>query len=221
MFSATMPASVERLARSGLIDEIKIQVGEPQLLKENEERIPLMPDTITQNVIFVHTYQKKAKLLEILRKTEAPPVLIFCDTIPTVDWVVGLLKSEQFHVAGIHSLKKQTYRFRVMQAFKEGRLDVLVATDVASRGIHVDNITHVINYDMPNMISSYIHRVGRTGRAGRTGMTTTLLTYHCKCAKDLKELLKKNKQSIPHELMDTKMFGHKVIQTELGDKVVM
>jgi len=97
---------------------------------------------------------------------------------------------------------------------------VLVATDVASRGIDVTDITHVILYDMPDQIETYVHRIGRCGRAGRQGDATSFLTYHCKCAKELRKLLKKYKQKVPLELEDVRMFGHKVVQTELGDRVV-
>jgi len=220
MFSATMPSSVERLARSALLNEIIVQIGEGTLGKRSEGELPVVPRSIAQYVVFLQTYQKKNALLDALRQTEAPPVLIFCDTIPNVEWVVALLRNEQFHVAGLHSDKSQGYRFRVIKAFKDGKLDVLVATDVASRGIDVVDITHVILYDMPDQIETYVHRIGRCGRAGRQGDATSFLTYHCKCAKELRKLLKKCKQKVPRELEDVRMFGHKVVQTELGDRVV-
>eukprot|EP01126_Amoeba_proteus_P003618 TRINITY_DN11205_c0_g1_i3.p1 TRINITY_DN11205_c0_g1~~TRINITY_DN11205_c0_g1_i3.p1 ORF type:complete len:419 (-),score=94.36 TRINITY_DN11205_c0_g1_i3:107-1363(-) len=236
LFSATVPPSVERLARSALLNEIYITVGQTWG-KEMEEAtggmassggvasscggLSLIPPNITQNVIFVHTYQKKMKLLSVLRSTPSPPVLIFCDSIPTVDKIVIFLKSEQFHAAGIHGEKSQGYRFRVMDAFKKGQLDVLVTTDLSSRGLDFDFITHVILYDMPNKIETYIHRVGRTGRAGGVGVATTLLTYHCKCAKQLKFLLKMNNQEIPEQLNSKfRFFGRNVISTDLGDRVV-
>lgn len=135
-------------------------------------------------------------------------------------------------MAGLHSEKTQGYRFRVMTAFREGvlefelflhelgKLDVLVATDVTSRGLDIPGITHVIQYDMPNKIETYIHRVGRTGRSGEQGLATALLTYHCKCAKDLKQLLKMTKQEVPLQLRDVRLFGHTVMVTELGDRVL-
>jgi len=221
MFSATIPPAVERLARSALLNEIIIQIGEPVLGNgKSADTVAMIPKNITQNVIFLNSYQKKKLLLETLRKTESPPVLIFSDSITTVDWVVGVLKQEQFHVAGLHSDKSQGYRFRVMKGFKEGQLDVLVATDVSSRGIDVVDVSHVILYDMPDHIETYIHRIGRCGRAGQESTATSFLTYHCKCAKELRILLKKNKQMIPPQLEDLRMFGHKVVQTELGDKVI-
>jgi superfamily II DNA/RNA helicase len=122
-----MPTSVERLARSAVLNPITIQVGEANSVA----------DSIQQEIIFVHTVQKKVrridiiivgiftwnmkdKLLEILRSTPKPPVLVFCNKFFIVDIVVQFLRSEQFHVAGFHSQKTQGYRFRVMKAFKEG-----------------------------------------------------------------------------------------------------
>lgn len=110
---------------------------------------------------------------------------------------------------------------RIYHSVDVGKLDVLVATDVASRGIDVQGVTHVIQYDMPKKIETYIHRVGRTGRGGEEGEATALLTYHCKCAKDLKQLLKISKQQIPEQLRDSvRLFGQTVICTELGDRVM-
>jgi ATP-dependent RNA helicase DDX41 len=158
----------------------------------------------------------------VLRKIERPPVLIFADSKHTVDQLVQLLKIEQFHVAGLHSDKSQPFRFRVMRAFKSDQLDVLVATDVASRGLDIDQIQHVILYDMPPTIEDYIHRVGRAARGGRPGAATSLMTYECKIGKELLALLKETKQAVPRELEDNvRLFGRAIISTELGDRVVM
>eukprot|EP01130_Rhizamoeba_saxonica_P002027 TRINITY_DN11833_c0_g1_i1.p1 TRINITY_DN11833_c0_g1~~TRINITY_DN11833_c0_g1_i1.p1 ORF type:complete len:484 (+),score=91.84 TRINITY_DN11833_c0_g1_i1:119-1453(+) len=210
LFSATLPASVINLARTAVLNPIRINIG----------RTKSNPNTITQNVIFVHAYQKNRKLLSTLRNTERPPVLIFCESSYTVDKIVKLLRSEQFHAAGIHSNKSQGYRFRVMQAFKEGQLDILVSTNLMARGIDVPGITHVIIYDMPPKIESYVHRSGRTGRAGHSGKVTAFLTYRCQCAKELRLHLKNTKQKIPTELNNLRMFGKTVVKTDLGDRVV-
>eukprot|EP01127_Copromyxa_protea_P005248 TRINITY_DN1516_c0_g1_i4.p1 TRINITY_DN1516_c0_g1~~TRINITY_DN1516_c0_g1_i4.p1 ORF type:complete len:270 (-),score=30.61 TRINITY_DN1516_c0_g1_i4:28-837(-) len=226
LFSATVPPSVERLARSALINEIYLSIGHTWHFSKGQETaeergLSLVPANITQNVLFVHTFQKKTKLLEVIRATASPPVLIFCDNIQNVDYVVEFLKSEQFHVAGLHSEKTQGYRFRVISAFRQGELDVLVATDVASRGLDISGIKHVIQYDLPHKIETYIHRVGRTGRAGEPGEATCLLTYHCRCAKELKRLLKITNQVVPRQLQEeTRLFGGVVVTTELGDKVI-
>jgi superfamily II DNA/RNA helicase len=197
LFSATFPDSVQRLARSAVLAPLTIIVG--------GQARPAR--TLRQNVRVLASHsEKRAALLELLRSTERPPVLIFCNSQATVDRVVADLRQEQFHVAGLHGQKSQAYRFRVMQAFKQGRLDVLVATDLDSRGIDVRDITHVILYDMPDRIEQYIHRAGRTGRAGHCGLVSTLLTPDCKCAKELRQLLEQSGEEVPAELHNLKLF---------------
>jgi len=207
LFTATMPISVIRLARSAVMNSITIQVGS----------VGSLSSSVNQNVIFVHSFYKKNKLLEVLRSIPKPPVLVFCNNQYTVDKIVKFLRSEQFHVAGMHSLKTQPYRFRAMRAFKEGQLDILVATDLVSRGIDVVECKNVIIFDMPDSIEDYVHRSGRTGRFGREGVCTALLTYGCTIARELKKLLKESGQTIPKELEDARVFGGQIIKTELGD----
>lgn len=175
---------------------------------------------VEQVVEFMHSYQKPKKLLETLRRTAAPPVLVFCNTIHTVNEVSELLQGEQFHVAGLHSEREQSVRFKIVDALRNGRVDVLVTTDLASRGIDVPGITHVINFDLPATIEGYVHRCGRTARWQAAGKATSFLTLDCKIAAELKELLIDLGQPVPHELQNTKQFGGKIIQTELGDRAV-
>lgn len=175
---------------------------------------------VEQRVEFVHSYQKSKKLLETLRRTEAPPVLVFCNTISTVDEVTELLRREQFHVAGLHSEREQSIRFKIVNALRSGGVDVLVTTDLASRGIDVPGITHVINYDMPLTIEGYVHRCGRTARWQQAGRATSFLTLECKIASELKDLLVSLGQPVPDDLENTKQFGGKVIRTELGDRAI-
>jgi len=113
----------------------------------------------------------------------------------------------------------QTYRFQVMKAFKDGGLDVLVATDLAARGIDVKDVSVVLQYDMPETLDNYIHRIGRTGRAGQSGRAISFLTLDCKIAVELKKFLKSHKQQIPPELNNSRQFGHYVRRTEFGDAV--
>ncbi|GBG63629.1 hypothetical protein CBR_g38940 [Chara braunii] len=207
LVTATMPIGVERLAISCVVDPITITTGDPNTTVES----------VTQEVIFVHSFGKRSKLLQVLRSTEFPPVLVFCSSRETVDSIVKLLRSEQFHVAGLHSGKSQTYRFRCMRAFKDGGVDVLVATDLASRGIDCHDVRRVINYDMPDSIETYIHRCGRTARMGSEGIATSFLSLDCKIAKELRQLLQKTDQVIPQELHDLRQFGGKVVRTEFGD----
>ena len=209
LWSATMPMSLERLARSAVMNPVTIQVGQSGLAAP----------AIQQYVIFTHHYQKPDRLLTALRSTLFPPVIIFASSIENVDFVVELLRKEQFHVAGLHSEKMQEYRFKLISAFRNARVDVLVATDVASRGLDFPDVTHVINYDLPGTVEDYIHRCGRTGRMGIEGKATSFLTLNCKIAEELREMLEATEQVVPKELENTKQFGKKIIKTEFGDRV--
>ena len=210
LWTATMPESLERLARSAVLNPITIQVGPAGLISP----------TIQQNVMFLYHYEKSARLLQVLRSTPFPPVIVFTSSIQNVDNVTDLLKREQFHASGLHSEKSQDYRFKLVGAFHEGKVDVLVATDVGSRGLDFPEVMHVINYDLPDSIEDYVHRCGRTGRMGHFGVATSFLTLDCKIAEELKEMLEVMDQVVPKELENTKQFGKKIIRTEFGDRVV-
>ena len=210
LWTATMPDSLERLARSAVLNPITIQVGP----------VGLISPTIQQNVTFLYHYEKPAKLLQVLRSTPYPPVIVFTSSIQNVDYVTELLKKEQFHASGLHSEKSQDYRFKLVSAFREGKVDVLVATDVGSRGLDFPEVAHVVNYDLPECIEDYVHRCGRTGRMGHFGVATSFLTLDCKIAEELKEMLEVMDQVVPKELENTKQFGKKIIRTEFGDRVV-
>ena len=175
---------------------------------------------VDQRVEFMHSYQKSQRLLETLRTTETPPVLVFCNTITTVDQIADLLHREQFHVAALHSEREPGVRFEIVDALRNGKLDVLVTTDLASRGIDVPGITHVINFDMPLTIEDYVHRCGRAARWQSPGQASSFLTLECKIASELKELLSELGQPVPPELQDTRQFGGRVIKTELGDRAL-
>lgn len=210
LWTATMPDSLERLARSAVLDPITIQVGP----------VGLISPTIQQNVMFLYHYEKPEKLLQVLQSTPSPPVIVFTSSIQNVDYVTELLKKEQFHASGLHSQKPQDYRFTLVRAFRDGKVDVLVATDVGSRGLDFPEVTHIINYDLPDSIEDYVHRCGRTGRMGHFGVATSFLTLDCKIAEQLKEMLEVMDQVVPNELENTKQFGKKIIKTEFGDRVV-
>lgn len=170
--------------------------------------------------MFLYHYEKPAKLLQVLRSTPCPPVIVFTSSIQNVDYVTELLKKEQFHTSGLHSEKSQDYRFKLVSAFREGQVDVLVATDVGSRGLDFPEVTHVINYDLPDSIEGYVHRCGRTGRMGHFGVATSFLTLDCKIAEELKEMLVVMDQVVPKELENAKQFGKRIIKTEFGDRIV-
>lgn len=210
LFSATLPESLQRLARSAVVNPVEIQVGATHVTAPN----------IKHQVLFLHTYEKPRKILEILRQTEFPPVIVFASSIQAVDFLVRHLRKEQFHVAGLHSEKSQEYRFKLMTGFKNGKVDVLVATDLASRGLDIPEVTHVINYDIPDTIEDYIHRCGRTGRMSRHGLATSFLTLDCKIAAELRDLLEALEQPLPKELENVKSFGKNVVKTEFGDRSI-
>lgn len=195
LWSATLPLFLDRLARSAVVHPVTVRVG-------ITGRVPVQ---ITQSVLFMRFAEKKHQLLQALRSTLAPPVLVFCNSHASVDFVARVLQSEQFHAAPLHGDKSQAYRFQVLTAFREGFVDVLVATDVAARGLDFAAVDHVIIYDMPHTIEDYVHRCGRTGRRRHhnelsSGRVTAFLTIECGIARELKQLLEETRQVVPREL---------------------
>ena len=160
LFSATMPAEIEILAEAILTDPTKIQI--------TAETITI--DLVNQSVYHLDKSNKVPLLFSILEKPGYKKVLIFCKTKYGADIIVKALEQASITAASLHSGKTQTVREQALQNFKDSNLRVLVATDVAARGIDVDNITLVINYNLPEDPRNYIHRIGRTARAGKSGM---------------------------------------------------
>jgi len=159
LFSATMPRDIAQLARSILRDPVRVEVTPPATTVER----------IVQSVLLVDKKNKRALLGEILRDSAIERALVFTRTKHGADRVVKYLRQLDEKVAAIHGDKAQGARERALDGFRKGRLRVLVATDIAARGIDVPDITHVINFDLPNIPESYVHRIGRTARAGRGG----------------------------------------------------
>ncbi len=159
-FSATMPKEIGQLAGELLRDPVKVAVTP----------VATPVETIDQKVIFVDTPQKRSVLAEILGDASMGRTLVFTRTKHGADRVVRHLESSGIDSAAIHGNKSQSQRERALGAFREGRTKVLVATDIAARGIDVDGVTHVINFDLPNIPESYVHRIGRTARAGASGI---------------------------------------------------
>eukprot|EP00898_Chlorokybus_atmophyticus_P005935 jgi/Chlat1/6342/Chrsp44S00457 len=188
LFSATMPAKIQKFAKSALVQPILVNVG----------RAGAANLDVIQEVEYVKQEAKIVYLLECLQKTP-PPVLIFCENKADVDDVHEYLLVKGVEAVATHGGKDQEDREYAIQSFKAGKKDVLVATDVASKGLDFPNIQHVINYDMPEEIENYVHRIGRTGRCGKTGIATTFINKNCTEAilLDLKHLLKEAKQRIP------------------------
>ena len=160
MFSATMPAEIRQLAAQWLREPVNVHCSPEAAAAEKVE----------QSVFFVEPRQKPLLLAQFLKNTSGTRTLVFSRTKHGADKIVRGLLREGIRAAAIHGNKSQTARQRVLEHFKADRLPVLIATDIAARGLDVDNISHVINYDMPRDPETYVHRVGRTGRAGAEGI---------------------------------------------------
>ena len=160
LFSATMPAEIEILAEAILKSPTKVQI--------TAETVTI--DLVNQSVYHLEKSNKVPLLFNILENADYEKVLIFCKTKYGADIIVKALENASITAASLHSGKTQAVREEALQNFKESTLRVLVATDVAARGIDVDNITLVINYNLPEDPRNYIHRIGRTARAGKSGM---------------------------------------------------
>ena len=163
MFSATMPAEIRQLAAQWLRKPVHVQVARESAPAEKVE----------QSVYFVEPRQKPMLLAHFLQNTLSTRTLVFSRTKHGADKIVRGLLREGIQAAAIHGNKSQSARQRVLDQFKSDRLPVLIATDIAARGLDVDDISHVINYDMPLDPETYVHRIGRTGRAGAEGIAVS------------------------------------------------
>ncbi|CAG8540295.1 5040_t:CDS:10, partial [Acaulospora morrowiae] len=188
LYSATMPKKIQDFARSALVKPVIVNVG----------RAGAANLDVIQEVEYVKQEAKIMYLLECLQKTP-PPVLIFAENKNDVDDIHEYLLVKGVEAVAIHGGKSQEEREFAIRSFKEYKKDVLVASDVASKGLDFPDIQHVINYDMPKEIENYVHRIGRTGRSGRTGVATTFINMNCseQILLDLKHLLKEAKQRVP------------------------
>ncbi|MCB9780353.1 MAG: DEAD/DEAH box helicase [Alphaproteobacteria bacterium] len=159
LFSATMPSAIVELSHELLDDPVMVEVTPQATTVER----------IDQKVMFVSKADKRRLLADILHNQGVGQAMVFTRTKHGANRLVEQLDKAGIEAMAIHGNKSQNARTRALDAFRDGRLGVLVATDVASRGIDVDTVTHVINFDLPNEPESYVHRIGRTGRAGRAG----------------------------------------------------
>jgi ATP-dependent RNA helicase RhlE len=173
LFSATIPPEIEQLCRWALRNPETIEIG--------QRRSPA--ETVTHALYPVDVGQKQELLEELLRRTEYDQVLIFCRTKNGADRVARKLHQEGHAVAVLHSSRTQRERENALNGFRNGRYEVMVATDIAARGIDVEQISHVINFDVPHHPEDYVHRIGRTGRAQSVGDAFTIMT-----AEDLQEV---------------------------------
>lgn len=159
LFSATMPPEVQQLAAGILTNPKKVEVTP----------VSSTADTIEQSVYFVDKGNKRQLLAHVLESPEIKNALVFTRTKHGADRVVKDLLKVGVSALAIHGNKSQNARQRALSEFKDGKIRILVATDIAARGIDIDELSHVINYELPNIPESYVHRIGRTGRAGLSG----------------------------------------------------
>merc|ERR1719154_270437 len=211
LFSATMPKKIQNFARSALVRPITVNVGRAGAASMN----------ITQEVEFVQPEAKVVYILECLKKTP-PPVLIFAERKNDVDTIHEYLLLKGCLAVAIHGGKDMEERIRAVAEFKSYKKDILVATDVASKGPDFPEIQHVINYDMPEDIENYVHRIGRTGRGSNKGVATTMINNKVEMAvlADLKHLLLEAKQKLPPFLASLETeYDHLAENSEVGDQV--
>jgi ATP-dependent RNA helicase DDX41 len=188
LFSATMPRTIQLFARSALVDPIVVNVG----------RAGAASLDVVQDVELVDDSDRLAAILRCLQKTR-PPVIIFAEATASVDDIHEFLLLKGVNAGSVHGRRLQEDREAAIDKFRSGAVDVLVATDVASKGLDFDKIAHVINFEMPDRIEDYVHRIGRTGRGGRTGVATTFISPQLSATVllDLKHLLTEAKQRVP------------------------
>ena len=165
LFSATFPAEVELLASQVLTNPQRISMG-----------ISRPAHTVTHALYPVPSHLKSALLLKLLKQIDSDTVLVFTRTKHRADKVARQIAHAGHRVTSLHGNRTQGQRERALHGFKTGHYPIMVATDIAARGLDIEGITHVINYDMPDTADAYIHRIGRTGRAQRTGDAFTLVT---------------------------------------------
>jgi ATP-dependent RNA helicase RhlE len=184
-FSATMPPEIQSLANMLLTNPSMVSVAP----------VSSTVDTIDQTLYYVDKKNKPALLLYLLKSTDIPTVLVFTRTKHGADKLVKILHHEKIHAAAIHGNKSQNARQHALNSFKKGELRVLVATDIAARGIDIDDLTHVINFELPEVPETYVHRIGRTGRAGNAGTSFSFCDHEEK--DDLRQIQKLIAKNIP------------------------
>lgn len=160
LFSATMPAQIAQLAGSLLKQPLRVEVTP----------VSSPAKLIDQSVYFIHKQKKKNLLVHLIQEKKIARTLVFVRTKHGADKIALQLKKENIRAEALHGNKSQSARQNALDKFKNGKLKVLVATDIASRGIDVDSLEHVINFDLPDVPETYVHRIGRTGRAGASGI---------------------------------------------------
>ncbi|KAL7194199.1 hypothetical protein ACSBR1_034582 [Camellia fascicularis] len=195
LFSATFPKEIQRLASDFLSNYIFLAVG----------RVGSSTDLIVQRVEFVHDSDKRSHLMDLLHAQMTNGIhgkqsltLVFVETKKGADALEHWLYTSGFHATTIHGDRTQQEREQALRSFKSGNTPILVATDVAARGLDIPHVAHVINFDLPNDIDDYVHRIGRTGRAGKTGLATAFFNENnLSLAKPLADLMQESNQEVP------------------------
>ncbi|NDB96264.1 MAG: DEAD/DEAH box helicase, partial [Verrucomicrobia bacterium] len=188
-FSATIPPEIERLTQWALKDPVTVEIGLRQSAAE----------TVTHALYPVAADQKHELLLGLLEKTHYESVIVFCRTRMGSDRVAGSLSNLPHPVGVLHSDRSQTERGEALAGFRSGKYPILVATDIAARGLDIAGVTHVINYDVPQHPEDYVHRIGRTGRAAKEGDALTLFVA----------------EELPHVEAIERMLGQKLPRKKL------
>ena len=211
LFSATMPAEVATLSRKILKDPVRVEV--------TPEAVTV--DRIDQKLYRVPTAEKRNFLLDLLANPEMERVIVFTRTKHGADRVAQHLQKARVETLALHGNKSQGARQKALEGFKDGSLRVLVATDIAARGIDVSGITHVVNFDLPDEPESYVHRIGRTARAGRSGLALSLFDAgESARLKAIERLIRRPIPEVATQFKASHAAPRPVADTQRGDKPV-
>jgi ATP-dependent RNA helicase DeaD len=192
MFSATMPREIQDLAESVLQNPAVVKITKKEITNEN----------IKQLYYVVDEHERDDALIRLFDYKNPEKSIIFCRTKSEVERLQSFLISQGYSAKGLHGDLEQRQREEVIRGFKSSRIEVLIATDIASRGLNVEDVSHVFNYHIPFNSESYVHRIGRTGRAGKEGVAVTIVTPSE--FKSLKKIKKDIKSDLATKLMPTK-----------------
>jgi ATP-dependent RNA helicase DDX3X len=192
MFSATFPKEIRKLATDFLKKYVFVKVG----------RVGSTNKTVTQIIKFVTDEEKKNQLFHELEAVEGL-TLVFVETKKSADYLCAQINKKGFLSTAIHGNLSQKEREQALRSFREGETPIMVATDVASRGLDIPNVEHVINYDLPSQIDDYVHRIGRTARIGNVGIATSFYnSSNKKLAKNLVKVMTEANQEVPDWLLN-------------------
>lgn len=196
-FSATMPGEIKQLADILLSSPVKVEVTPPATTV----------DMIQQQVYFTEKHHKQSLLIHLLQNSSIETVLVFTQMKHAADKLARMLNRAGIRTEAIHGNKAQNARQAALSNFKSRRTRVLVATDIAARGIDIDDLTHVINYELPNIAETYVHRIGRTGRAGASGVAISFCDWTEKTFLiDIEKLIRKKIPVVASHIYDVPMM---------------